>query len=113
MVGRIVAVDEPAMRVEHSKPLPRGGNLGTQRYAPTAAEKAVINDWKPAELASGGAKVEKLTGNVDQRVAWFGIVREVKEDKEANKTQLVVEMKYFDGLTDMHLQIVSIMEPGI
>lgn len=112
LVGRVVAVDEPAMRVEHSKPLPRGGNLGTQRYAPTAGEKAVINDWKPPELASGSAKIEKLTGNVDQRVAWFGIVREVKENMEASKTQLVVEMKYFDGLTDMHLQIVSINGAG-
>ena len=100
------------MRVEHSKPLPRGQGLGTWGYAPTDAEKAATKDWKPGELGSGSDKAEKLTGNVGKRVVWFGIVREIKEDKDADTTWLVAEMKYFDGLTDMHLQIVSISGAG-
>ena len=34
------------------------------------------------------------------------------EDKEKKETQLLVEMKYFDGLTDLHQQIVSIFGAG-
>ena len=45
-------------------------------------------------------------------MAWFGIVREVIEDKSKHETRLRVEMKYFDGFTDLHLQIVSIFGAG-
>jgi len=112
LMARLAAFDGPPVRVEHSKPAPRDRGLGTQAYAPTEAEKAAIKDWKPAELNSGSDKVEKLVGNIDKRVAWFGIVREVKEDKGADATELLVEMKYFDGLTDLHQQIVSISGAG-
>jgi hypothetical protein len=112
LVSRVAAFDDRAVRVEHSKPLPRDTGLGTQAYAPTDAEKTAIKEWKSAELNSGTDKVENLLGNVDKRVAWFGIIREVREDKESDTTRLVVEMKYFDGLTDLHLQIVSINGAG-
>jgi hypothetical protein len=112
LVAHIAAFDGATVRVEHSKPLPRGLGLGTQTYAPTDAEKAATKGWKATELNTGGDAVEKLTGNIDQRIAWFGIIREIKEDKESDTTRLVVEMKYFDGLTDLHLQIVSINGAG-
>ena len=112
LAAQLAAFEDAAVRVEHSKPQPRNRGLGTQKYAPTEAEKAAIKDWKEAELGSGGDRAEKLTGNVGKRIAWFGIVREVQEDKESDSTRLLVEMKYFDGLTDLHLQIVSINGGG-
>jgi hypothetical protein len=111
LTAHAAALDGAAVRVEHSKRLPRGRGLGTQTYAPTDAEKAATKGWKADELDPGGA-LEKLTGNIDKRIAWFGIILEIKEDKESDTTRLVVEMKYFDGLTDLHLQIVSINGAG-
>jgi hypothetical protein len=111
LVARAAALDSPAVRVEHSKPLPRGQGLGTMTYSLTDAEQAGTQGWKPEEL-SGANMSEKLTGNLDKRIAWFGIIREIMEDKDSDSTRLLVEMKYFDGLTDLHQQIVSINGAG-
>jgi hypothetical protein len=107
------AADDP-VRVEHSKPLPPppANTLATQFYERSATEKEATKDWKESELQSGGPDTESLKEQVGQRRAWFGIVREADEDKEKNETRLLVEMKYFDGLTDTHLQIVSIFGAG-
>ncbi len=37
LAARAVAADAPAMRVEHSKPLPRNQGLGTRSYPLTDA----------------------------------------------------------------------------
>ena len=98
--------------VEHSKPLPRGDVLGTQAYAPTKLEKEATKDWTKEELGSGSPEVKTLKGNKDHRIVWFGIVRDIKEDKQKKQTRLLVEMKYFDGMTDLHLQVVSLAGAG-
>jgi hypothetical protein len=100
----------PEVRVEHSRPLPRNRGPGTEAYTLTEAEKTATKDWSPAELSSVGRKGMRRA--VDARVAWFGIIRDVKEDQDADTTTLLVEMKYFDGFTDRHLQIVSIYGAG-
>jgi hypothetical protein len=107
------AADKPVV-VEHSKPVPPSsdGSLGTTFYGPTETEKLIIKDWTEDQLASGSPKVESLKGPDGRRVGWFGIVRNVTEDKAKQETQLLVEMKYFDGLTDLHLQVVAIEGAG-
>lgn len=45
-------------------------------------------------------------------VGWFGIVRGSTYDEAADRTILRLEHKYFDGLTDLHLHIVSIYGAG-
>ena len=94
--------------VEESKPLPppRGG-LGTTAYAPTEGEKAATKDFKPKETQRGDPETATLLGLVNKRIMWFGMVREIKEDEKAGQTNLLIEMKYFDGLVDTHQQIVS------
>jgi len=105
--------NEQSALVEHSKPLVRTSpGLGTTFYAPSPAEKEATKDWTSDELQSGSPKTETLRGPQGRRIAWFGIVREVVEDKTKNETRLSVEMKYFDGLTDLHLQIVSLFGAG-
>jgi hypothetical protein len=105
--------DEPTVRVEHSKPSPAPAiGLGTQFYRPTEVEKERTKGWKREELESGKPDVTTLHGAAGRRVAWFGIVREVREDTAAGATRLLVEMKYFDGLTDTHQQIVSLYGAG-
>jgi hypothetical protein len=99
--------------VEHSKPIARtSANLGTTRYHPTPTETAATRRWSKEDLKSGGSQITTLQARPGTRVAWFGIVREVDEDKSKNETHLTVEMKYDDGLTDLHLQIVSLYGAG-
>jgi hypothetical protein len=99
--------------VEHSQPIARTpGVLGTTSYHPAPREKQATKDFTEGELASGSPEVGTLKGKPERRVAWFGIVRDVQEDKAKNETRIRVEMKYFDGLTDTHLQIVSLYGAG-
>jgi hypothetical protein len=100
------------VEISTPQPPPPDGTLGTILYAPTKLEAARTKGWSAGELASGGVSARSLPALGGKRVAWFGIVREVTEDREKGKTELLVEMKYFDGLTDTHLQIVSIYGAG-
>jgi len=105
--------DEHAVHVEHSQPLPRSGpGLGTRAYAPLPDEAQAIKGWSEEELNSGSPETKSLHGLIGKRIAWFGIVRQVEEHKNRRETVLDVEMKYFDGFTDAHQQIVSIYGAG-
>jgi hypothetical protein len=103
----------PDKFVEHSQPIRRTSEgLGTIMYRPTDVEKRAIKAYTDGELASGSPESGTLKGKPGRRVAWFGIVRDVHEDKAKNETRLRVEMKYFDAMTDLHLQIVSLYGAG-
>jgi hypothetical protein len=105
--------DEHSVQVEHSQPLPRNGpGLGTRAYLPLPDEAQAIKGWSEEELNSGSPETKSLHGLVGKRIAWFGIVRQVEEHKQRRETVLDVEMKYFDGFTDAHQQIVSIYGAG-
>ncbi|MEE9394517.1 MAG: hypothetical protein V3W41_18640 [Planctomycetota bacterium] len=87
--------------------------LGTNSYKPSAMEKpfldAVTKEEKHDFALLKKYDIAKRDG-VD--IAWFGIVRVISENKGAGTTELVIEHKYFDGLTDLHLQIVSFNGSG-
>jgi hypothetical protein len=105
--------DEHVVLVEHSQPLPRGGpGLGTRAYVPLPDEAQAIKGWSEEELNSGSPETKSLHGRVGKRVAWFGIVRNVEEHKNRRETVLDVEMKFFDGFTDAHQQVVSLYGVG-
>ncbi len=110
--------DEHVVQVEHSQPLARtgpgrvGSALGTRAYAPLPDEAQAIKDWSEEELNSGSPEMKSLHGHFGKRVAWFGIVRHVEEHKNRRETVLDVEMKFSDGLTDLHQQVVSLYGAG-
>jgi hypothetical protein len=105
--------NEQGALVEHSKPIARtSAGLGTTRYHPTPTETAATKSWSKEDLNSGAPQITTLKVKPGTRIAWFGIVRHVDEDKTKNETRLTVEMKYCDGLTDLHLQIVSLYGAG-
>jgi hypothetical protein len=105
--------DEHVVLVEHSQPLARSGpGLGTRAYVPLPDEAQATKDWSEEELNSGSPETKTLHGRFGKRVAWFGIVRHVEEHKNRRETVLEVEMKFFDGMTDLHQQIVSLYGAG-
>ena len=54
----------------------------------------------------------RLRGHVGQFVSWFGIVRDVVSTVGKRGGRLLIENKYFDGVTDEDPQIVSINGGG-
>jgi len=54
----------------------------------------------------------QLADQAGQYVGWFGILREESWDEKTRLTTLVVEHKYFDGMVDLHQQVVSLHGAG-
>jgi len=109
MVARalaVIAVAATSITVEHvtEKPARKPG-LGTSGYAPSDAERPFFTRLAQAEQVTGGFDDYDLSTKNGVYVGWFGIVREVKEDRDG--TTLLVEHKYFDGLTDTHIMALS------
>ena len=85
----------------------------------TDAEWAKFLEQERAEKAKAKAKSERipqekyqLIDQVGQVVGWFGILRETSRDDKAGVTSLLLEHKYFDGMIDLHQQIVSLYGAG-
>jgi len=71
-------------------------------------EKDRIDEEKKM-IPVGSYELHKQPG---EYVGWFGIVRSITFDEETGASRLLVEHKYFDGLTDLHLHIVSLYGAG-
>ena len=54
----------------------------------------------------------ELKRQIGEYVGWFAIVRMAEYDAVKDQTNLLIEHKYFDGATDLHLQVVSINGAG-
>lgn len=111
--------------IEVSKPMKGGRGLGTmgyqaldreQFYLDRVTEKPLLlwgEEEKSGDSKKGNAKKKySLSDQKGEYVGWFGIVRGKSVDKKSETTELLLEHKYFDGLTDLHIQIVSIYGGG-
>lgn len=103
--------------VEHSQPWPRPepGTLGTMGYPPTDTEKPFFDKLSPKERVAGSWSMFEeysIKGKTGTYISWCGIVRKINEDSTARLTKLLIEMKYFDGLTDTHIMAVSFNGAG-
>jgi HEAT repeat protein len=112
-----VAADPPsATPVEHETqwwPSESSGGLGTIHYRPSKSEQPFFDKLPNDEVATGShADAYDIVAKDKKYVGWFGIVRKIDEDAAANRTTLTVEHKYFDGLTDSHIQTVSFNGAG-
>jgi hypothetical protein len=120
----------------------RGEGLGTAGYAATEQERPFqkkvteqpIDHWagldvpppegekpdpkqvaeekkrKAEELAR--AKRYSLNDQAGEYVGWFGIVRGSSWNESQGRSELLLQHCYSDGLTDLHIQIVSIFGAG-
>lgn len=109
LLSSVVAMPNDT-KVENSKQLPPARNvLTTVQYAPTETEQPFFNKLAGEEKITTDYSIRNKTGTY---VGWFGIVRKIDEDKAKGITTLLVEMKYFDGLTDGHIMTVSFYGDG-
>ncbi len=90
-------------------PLTPTGSLSTCSYRPTDLERPFYNKLGKKELATGSfMEPYSIYGKSGKYVSWYGIVRGVRQvPGKDNSYELLLEHKYFDGMTDCHIMLVS------
>lgn len=101
------------MDVQPVKELVRNGTLGTCNYQPTEKEAPFYKKLDPSERTTGSFMAEySIQKHVNHYVSWFAIVRGILDTKPGGAMTLLLEQKYFDGLTDCHIMLVSVTGSG-
>lgn len=108
MIAAQTPVQTP-MDVQPVVDLKPTGSLATCVYKPVAQEAPFSNRLSDDEKTNGSMMQSySIRGKTGKRVAWFGIVRGITRPKESGgPTTLLVEHKYFDGMTDCHIMLVQ------
>jgi hypothetical protein len=89
--------------------------IGEQMPPPTGQKedpKGAAAQKKRDEEDHRQAVAYTLASQAGKYVAWFAIVREASFNNQAQRTELLLEHKYSDDLTDAHLQVVSLYGAG-
>lgn len=101
------------IEVQPIKKLKPTGSLSTCGYAPSATEKPFFEKLPSKERATGsflqGYDIHARNG---QFVSWFGVVRGISRIPNSDIWSLLLEHKYFDGMTDCHIMLVSVSGSG-
>src|SRR5436305_9360999 len=89
-------------------PPPPARTLGTTSYKSTDKEATFFKKLVSREQTTGNMFDDySINGKKGIYVGWFGIVRKIEEDTKLQQTKLLVEHKYFDGMTDTHILALS------
>jgi hypothetical protein len=111
-VASMLAVTAPAqtpMDVQPVVELKPTGTLGTCDYKPAVLEAPFFSRLGDKEKTNGGMLQDySIHGKTGKSVAWFGVVRGITPPGEkGGDLTLLVQHKYFDGLTDCHIMLVQ------
>jgi hypothetical protein len=102
------------IETEKVKELKPTGSLSTCGYKPSAAEQPFYSKLDKSEVATGSfLEPYSIHNKKDKNVAWFAIVRGVTPEPDSeSRFTLLLEQKFFDGLTDCHIMMVSVAGGG-
>jgi hypothetical protein len=105
----VVSAAQTPIDVQPVVELKPTGTLGTCAYKRVAQEAPFFNLLSDGEKTNGGMMERySIRGKTGKRVAWFGIVRGITPAAEpGGAATLLVEHKYFDGMTDCHIMLVQ------
>jgi len=113
VVFSVISLAETPIEVQPVKELKPTGGLGTCGYAPSPTEKPFFDKLGAKERATGSFMesydIRKKNGLF---VSWYGIVRGISRMPDSDSWELLLEHKYFDGLTDCHIMMVSMSGSG-
>ncbi|HEY2461640.1 MAG TPA: hypothetical protein VGI16_12570 [Candidatus Acidoferrum sp.] len=109
LLSGIKSFAQTSIETQPVKELKPTGSLSSCGYTPTVKEKLVYEKLDATEQATGSFmaaySIHKKEGKF---VSWFGIVRGISQTRLGeNKLALLLEQKYFDGITDCHIMMVS------
>lgn len=96
------------IEVQPVKKLTPTGSLGTCGYTPLANEKIFFDKLSEKERSTGSfMEPYDIHSKNGEFVSWFGIVRGITRSPNTDSWELLLEQKYFDGMTDCHIMLVS------
>lgn len=99
---------ETPIETQPVKELKPTGSLGTCDYVPSSLEKPLFEKLDAKERATGSFMepydIHKRNGRF---VSWYGVVRGISRIANSESWELLLEHKYFDGMTDCHIMLVS------
>lgn len=95
--------------VQPVKQLKPTGVLSTCAYSPATKEAPFYGKLASSERTTGSfLKPYDIHHKKGNYVSWFGIVRGISPAQQGSDSySLLLENKYFDGLTDCHIMLVS------
>jgi len=99
-------VTEKEISFSSNVELPKPTNLSDEEWA------KMKKDMEKAKAGTNSDEKYQLADQAGRYVGWFGILRKESWDPKAKATSLLVEHKYFDGMVDLHQQIVSLYGAG-
>jgi hypothetical protein len=105
----LLAAGQTPIYVEPVKDLKPTGTLSTSMYSPVAEEQPYYKKLSRDEVSTGSFLAPyKIHGKAGKYVSWYGIVRGISvSDPQKNEITLLLDQKYFDGMTDSHIMLVS------
>jgi len=96
------------MDVQPVKELRPTGTLATCSYKPADKETPFFQKLQPSDRETGSFLAPYSIHNKENKyVSWFGIVRGVVDARADGTYTLLLEHKFFDGMTDCHIMLVS------
>jgi hypothetical protein len=109
VVSALSGAAQTPIEIQPVKELKPTGSLGTCSYKPTDMEAPFLARVSDAEKTNGGMLTKySIHGKTGTYVAWFGIVRGITPPAvNGGETTLLIEHKYFDGMTDCHIMLVQ------
>ncbi|HYM78786.1 MAG TPA: hypothetical protein VE377_22635 [Candidatus Dormibacteraeota bacterium] len=109
----IAGVAQTPIETQAVKELKPTGSLGTCGYTPSSNEKPYYEKLDQKERATGSfMEAYDIHKKKDVFVSWYGIVRGVTRIPNSDSWELLLEHKYFDGMTDCHIMLVSMGGSG-
>jgi hypothetical protein len=107
----MLCLSQTQVETEPVKELRPTSSLGTCRYKPTAGEITFYQKLAPDERLTGSIISDYDIHQKEGFVSWYGIVRGISKVKD-NQWSLLLEHKFFDGMTDCHIMLVDIGGSG-
>jgi hypothetical protein len=110
-----VTLAQTPVDIQVAKQLTRGNTLASCSYGSTEKEKPFLERLAADEQITGSAfgKPYRIQGRKGKYVSWFGIVRGFSPaEQDPNRYSLLLEHKYFDGVTDCHIMLVAATGSG-
>ena len=112
VLSAVACSAQTVIEVQPVKEIQRTNTLATCGYAPTSQEKSFFDKLSAEERSTGSFmkdyNIHKKNGVF---VSWYGVVRGISNRSEGT-WELSLEHKYFDGLTDCHIMLVSMNGAG-
>jgi hypothetical protein len=109
----IACAAQTPIEMQPVKELKPTGSLGTCGYVPFPNEKPYYEKLGENERSTGSfMEAYDIHKKKDAFVSWYGIVRGVTRIPNSDSWDLLLEHKYFDGMTDCHIMLVSMSGSG-